>query len=143
MATEIIPVELDTETLDRLRARGRETDEDEAHLIQRLIDEGIRIERHPRIVFRDGPVGRRPALCDGPDVWEIMSAVRDVESLDLDGIEAIAAWLDLPPHWIEAAMGYYAEYPEEVDFWIDRNKRMAIEMEAKWRAERSAERTSA
>jgi hypothetical protein len=29
---------------------------------ERLIDEGLRMEDHPGIVFRDGPAGRRAAL---------------------------------------------------------------------------------
>ena len=31
---------------------------------------------HPGIVFRDGPTRRRAAVAGGPDVWEIIRAVK-------------------------------------------------------------------
>ena len=143
MASKIVPVELDTETLDRLRARGRETGEDEARLIQRLIEEGIRMERHPGIVFRDGPVGRRPSLLHGPDVWEVIPAVLNPKNPSADAIAIAAENTGISEADVLDALEYYAEFTDEIDFWINRNNRMAIEMEAKWRAERAAERTSA
>ena len=36
---------------------------------ERQIDEGLRMEAHPGIVFRNGPSGRRAGLAAGPDVW--------------------------------------------------------------------------
>src|ERR1039457_4808289 len=41
-----------------------------------LVDEGLRLTEHPGIAFRDGPTGRRAALAAGPDVWEVVRAVR-------------------------------------------------------------------
>lgn len=38
--------------------------------------EGLDTLHHPGIVYRDGPTGRRAALAMGPDVWEIVSALR-------------------------------------------------------------------
>ena len=34
-------------------------------LAERLIDEGLRMEAHPLVMFRDGPSGRRPILVGG------------------------------------------------------------------------------
>ena len=36
----------------------------------RLVDEGLRMDEHPGVMFRDGPTGRRAVLVGGPDVWE-------------------------------------------------------------------------
>ena len=41
---------------------------------ERQIDEGLRMEAHPGIVFRNGPSGRRAGLAAGPDVWEVVWA---------------------------------------------------------------------
>src|SRR5207245_9311080 len=41
-----------------------------------LVDEGLRTTDHPGVVFRDGPTGRRAALAGGPDVWEVMRAIK-------------------------------------------------------------------
>jgi hypothetical protein len=94
------------------------------------------MERHPGIVFRDGPSGRRAALIGGPDVWEVMSTVLQAEG-DLDQVIATSVeWLGLPPSSIRDAMRYYAEFQDEIDDRIERNRALAAEHEAAWRAER-------
>ncbi len=34
---------------------------------------------HPRVVFRDGPAGRRAALVAGPDIWELVVVLREID----------------------------------------------------------------
>ena len=76
------------EVVDRLERRGARAGLNKSRLAERYIDEGMRMEDHPGIVFRDGPTGRRAGLAAGPDVWEVMSALR---STGLEGDEAVAA----------------------------------------------------
>src|SRR5258708_29098608 len=47
-----------------------------------LVDEGLRTTEHPGVVFRDGPTGRRAALAGGPDVWEVMRALKPARSAE-------------------------------------------------------------
>ncbi len=35
---------------------------------------------HPGVVFRPGPTGRRAALVGGPDVWEVIRAIRSAHA---------------------------------------------------------------
>src|SRR5580704_12634931 len=42
----------------------------------RLVDEALRMAEHPGIIFRSGPTGRRAALVGGPDVWEVIRAIK-------------------------------------------------------------------
>ncbi|MCB1028810.1 MAG: hypothetical protein KDB24_13725 [Microthrixaceae bacterium] len=42
---------------------------------RRLIDEGLRAEAHPSVIFRDGPAGRRPVLIGGPEVSDVIGAI--------------------------------------------------------------------
>ena len=58
----------------------------------RLVDEALRMHEHPLIAFKDGPVGRRARLVGGPDVWEVIGAVRSVRDAesDLAGDEVLA-----------------------------------------------------
>jgi hypothetical protein len=136
MATTTISLDLDSTTLDQLAERERATGESRSQLAQRYIEEGLRMERHPRVVFRDGPSGRRAALIGGVDVWEVMSTVLQAEG-DLDQvIETAVEWLGLPPSSIEDAMRYYAEFKAEIDDRIERNRALAAQHEAAWRAER-------
>jgi hypothetical protein len=66
------PIRIGAETLGALRKRSVQTGEPIVRLAQRYIDEGMRLDRHPGIVFRDGPAGRRPVVAGGPDVWEVV-----------------------------------------------------------------------
>lgn len=105
----------------RLRARAVATGEPSSGLAQRLVDEGLRMELHPGIVFHAGPSGRRAALLRGPDVWEIVGLVR---SLDVRGETAIteaSEWLGLAEGQVRTALDYYGEFPEEIDREIEAN----------------------
>jgi hypothetical protein len=47
-----------------------------------LVDEGLRTDEYPGVVFRDGPTGRRAGLAGGPDVWEVIRAVKSARSTE-------------------------------------------------------------
>jgi hypothetical protein len=87
------------------------------------------MDEHPGIVFRSGPVGRRPGLAGGPDVWEVVAVHRSFED-----IERTAGWLELPASAIETALGYYHGHQKEIDEWIGRNEEAAEAAERVWRA---------
>jgi hypothetical protein len=87
-------------------------------LAQRYIDEGMRLDRHPGVVFRTGPAGRRAVVAGGPDVWEIVAAARTAPERGDDLVDALAERIGVPSERIRIAIRYYAEYPEEVDRFI-------------------------
>ena len=98
----------------------------------RFVDEGLRMEEQPGIVFRDGPMGRRAVLSAGPDVWEIVreaAAVRagkpDVPHSDL--AETLADLSGLTVEKVRAALGYYAAYPDEIDAFVEAAERFESE----------------
>ena len=66
-----------------------------SRLAERYIDEGVRMDDHPGIVFRDGPTGRRAGLACGPDVWEVIGALRSSELEGDEAIRATAEWSGL------------------------------------------------
>ena len=78
----------------------------------------MRLDRHPGIVFRDGPAGRRAVVVGGPDVWEVIAAARTATERGEELIEALAERVGLPSERIRLAIRYYAEYPYEVDRFI-------------------------
>ncbi len=90
------------------------------------------MEAHPGIVFRDGPVGRRPAVMGGPDVWEVARVIRDVAERGEPLIDTVVELTGLMPHQVQAALGYYAEHREEIDEWIQRVDDEAERAEAAW-----------
>jgi uncharacterized protein (DUF433 family) len=129
---------LDGALLDRLERRGARSGLNKSRLAERYIDEGLRMEDHPGIVFRDGPAGRRAGLASGPDVWEVIAAVR---AGNLDGeevFEAAADWAGLTSAQVRVAVGYYADFREEIDERIRRNIEEADAAEERWRREQNA-----
>ncbi len=87
-----------------------------SQLAERYIDEGIRSEEFPGVVFRSGPAGRRAGLVGGPDVWEIVRDVRGArEAGAVDAIAVVAAASELTDAQARLAAAYYTAYPEEID----------------------------
>lgn len=112
------PLRIESETLDALREHSAQTGEPIVRLAQRYIDEGMRLDRHPGIVFRDGAAGRRPVVLGGPDVWEVIVAARSAPERGDGFVDALAERVGSSPERIRIAVRYYAEFPDEIDRWI-------------------------
>jgi hypothetical protein len=103
----------------------------------RLVDEALRAREHPLITFKDGPAGRRARVVGGPDVWEIIGAVRSVRTAEpeLAGDEAlivVAETSGVPVPFLRAALAYWGDFPEEVDAFLDRARAEAVQAQAAW-----------
>src|SRR5580692_5352526 len=48
----------------------------------RLVDESLRMAEHPGVIFKPGPTGRRAALAGGPDVWEVIRAIKSARAAE-------------------------------------------------------------
>jgi hypothetical protein len=64
----MISIRMLDETREQLEAAAEARGGTRSALAQRYIEEGLRMDRHPGIVFRPGAAGRRPGLAGGPDV---------------------------------------------------------------------------
>ena len=91
---------------------------------------------HPGIIFKDGPSGRRAALALGPDVWEVVKAVREVDERDEGAIDAVAELLNLPRTRVLLAIDYYGRYPEEIDGQMREADEESLAAEKAWQAAR-------
>jgi hypothetical protein len=114
---------------DLKRALSRQASKEgvsQTGLAERYLEESIRVAEHPGIAFRPGPAGRRAVVVGGPDVWEI------VETFLAEGrdVRAASRYLNLPIGLVNAAIGYYADFRDEIDEWIRRNQLLADEAEA-------------
>jgi len=81
---------------------------------------------HPGVVMRPGPAGRRAALCDGPDVWEVIAALHALRDEDPNRHgEALAGDLcavtRLTAVQVAAALDYYTADPDDIDTRIGDN----------------------
>jgi hypothetical protein len=106
-------------------------------LAERLIDEGLRMETHPLVAFRDSPSGRRPVLVGGPEVADVIGAIVDggvpVEQRRSRAAELLGVTVVL----VDAALAYYADHTDEIDARLAGRARLADEAEASWRRQRA------
>ena len=135
MKSTPLSIRFDNELLDRLRRRAAVHSTTPSSLVQRLVDEGLRAQDFPGIVFRDGPSGRRAGLAGGPDVWEVVRAVRDTASRGEGAISAAASALGLGEHRIRTALSYYGTYASEIDAELTDNERAAEDALRAWQAQ--------
>ena len=103
---------------------------------ERLIDEGLRMEAHPGILFRDGPSGRRAALAGGPDVWEVVGLLQGLRGSVEKRVSAAAVQLGLTDTQVRTTSRYYAEFTDEIDAEIALNDETADREMAAWEHER-------
>jgi hypothetical protein len=89
---------------------------------------------HPGIVFKDGPTGRRAALAMGPDVWEVVTYIKESEERGALAIEAAAEALCLPVDRVRAALDYYSTYRDEIEEEVAEALEASRSAEAAWQS---------
>ncbi len=108
----------DPDLVEHLRRRARETRTAQTELAERYIAEGLRQDEHPLISFRDGAAGRRAVLLGSRlSVADVITTIRQ----NGNSLEQSAGYLEIPLEHVEAALAYYADYPQEIDAWIARS----------------------
>jgi hypothetical protein len=120
----------------RLKASARRHAVGVSTLAELLIDEGLRMEAHPMVVFRDGPSGRRPVLVGGPEVADAIGTIVGGDVAVAERRSRAADLLGISEMLVDAALAYYADYTDEVDGLIAQRTRLADEAEASWRRQR-------
>ena len=134
--TAPLSIRFDPVILDRLKRRAAHLPgATPSGLAQRLVDEGLRQAEHPGIEFKEGPSGRRAALTLGPDVWEVVRILREVDERGEAAIEATGELLNLTPTRIRVALRYYADYAGEIDAELAEADAASESAERAWRAE--------
>ena len=109
----------------RLASRAAHEGVTATALLDQLIIEGIDQLDYPGIVFRGPAHDRRAALAAGPDVWEIIARLQELDGSEEQRISLLAAESDLHPRLIRIALDYAAEHPGGIRERIDRNRAMA------------------
>jgi len=137
-ATRTFSARWGADVLDRLQRRSERDGINRSRLAERYVEEGMQMDEHPDVVFRDGPTGRRAGLAGGPDVWEVLMTLKGGKARGEKAIAATADLLSLGDRQVRAAVRYYAAFPDDVDERIARNVDDADEAEAAWRREQAA-----
>ena len=134
--TTPLSIRVTSSLLARLRQRANAmTGASVAGLAQRFIDEGLRMTDHPGVIFKDGPSGRRAALAYGPDVWEVVKFLREVDERGPAAIDAAAEVFSVDASRISTVISYYGDYPDEIDAEIAEADEASARAEAAWRVQ--------
>lgn len=112
-----IPAEMEAELERRFAEQGWSPSEG----LRSVIREWLAADRFPWIEFRDTAVGRRAAVRDGPEVWEVVSIAG---SGSVDGrVREHFSWVDV--RGLDDAIAYAGTFPDEIRAIIERNRRLA------------------
>lgn len=112
-------------TRQRLAVRAEHEGISAPALLQRLIVEDVDALDHPGIVHRGPAHDRRAALAAGPDVWEVVACLRELEGSEEQRIATLAAESDLHPRLIRIAIDYAAPHADAVQARIGRHEAAA------------------
>ncbi len=88
---------------------------------------------HPGVIFKDGPAGRRAALAYGPDIWEIVKFLREVDERGPAALDAAADVFAVDASRINTAVSYYGDYRDEIDAEINAADDASVRAETAWR----------
>lgn len=81
-------------------------------------EENERMRKHPGIIFEGEGEFRHATLARSVfDVWEV------VEMYQIEGRETLFSAHPVSEEQLEIVLGYYEEYPEEIDGIIEENSR--------------------
>lgn len=108
----------------RLASRATREGMTATMLLDQLIVEGIDQLDYPGIAFRGPAHDRRAALAAGPDVWEVIARLQELDGTEEQRISLLSSESDLHPRLIRIALDYAADHPDDVQTRIDRNRTM-------------------
>lgn len=137
MTTTPRSIRFDDAVLARLRQHASaEVGSNVSALAHRLVDEGLRMAEHPGIIFKSGPSGRRAALAYGPDVWEVVKFLREIDERGPAALVAAADVFAVDVGRITSATSYYGEYRVEIDEEIEAAEVASVRAERAWDVQR-------
>jgi hypothetical protein len=128
---------LGPELKQRLARRAAAEGVSETALVMRLLQQGLATIEHPGIVYRLGPSGWRAGLAGGPDVDEVVRAVRSVGTFGDQAVSGAADSLGIDPRLVRIAIDYAAEHLDEIEVRL-RESEDAVDRARKLAAARSS-----
>ncbi len=121
MARSTTSIRLDDELRRRLASQAATEGTTITELIERFVREGLASAAHPGIVFKPGPAGQRAALAGGPDVWEVIAALRHTRGSESERMAAVAEQLGVHERQVLLALEYAAAHRAEIEARVDAN----------------------
>lgn len=106
---------LPPELIERIAEGAAEYGTTATALVTSILDEGIKMRQFPYITYHPGASGRRAVLAGGPDVWEVVRAVQELDGSEDERIATLVEEGAVTEAKIRQALAFYAAYPDEID----------------------------
>lgn len=113
---------LDPDLKKRLSRRASLEGTTETALVSRFLEQGLAAIEHPGIVYRAGPSGWRAGLAGGPDVDEVVRAVRSTRADGEQAVSMAASNLGIDARLVRIAIDYAAMHLEEIEERLRENE---------------------
>lgn len=126
---------LSASTSRLLDHRVGESGESRNAMVDRLLNESLRIEKHPFVRFITGASGRREAHIVGTR-WKVRQIIVSLKG-EKGQLDSVIKGFDLTELQVRAAVSYYADFTDEVDADIERDFADADQQRVRWEREQS------
>ena len=126
---------LSASTSRLLDHRVGESGESRNAMVDRLLNESLRIEKHPFVRFITGASGRREAHIVGTR-WKVRQIIVSLKG-EKGQIAAVVNGFDLTELQVRAAVSYYADFTDEIDADTARDSVNADQQRVRWEREQS------
>lgn len=117
-------------TVELLDAAATIGPESRNALVERLLSEAVRVDRHPLVRFHAGANGRRQPLLVGTRLY-VHQVIATLRASGGD-IEQAAEYLSISPQLVRAAVDYCADFADEVDEDAAAAARAEADERARW-----------
>ena len=115
--------------------RVGESGESRNAMVDRLLNESLRIEKHPFIRFITGASGKREAHIVGTR-WKVRQIIVTLKG-EKGQLDSVIKGFDLTELQVRAAVSYYADFSDEIDADIERESVDAEQQRVRWEREQS------
>lgn len=120
MSTVQKSLRIPEETIKEIEELARAAKKDFTAVANELLEEAIKAQRCPGIVFTEGVSGKRARVAGtGIEVWEVIATYKTL-SEDLKRLRKAYHWLT--EQQLRAALGYYRLFTVEIDALIAENE---------------------
>ncbi len=105
---------MDDDTRAELLARAERLDVNASKLVNRYVREGLRMDKHPAVIFTTTSLGRRAAVLAGHPGLQVIDLIGTWKAEHKD-IARTARYLHIEEDEVQAVLRYYTDYKDEVD----------------------------
>lgn len=105
---------MDEQVRKELDEQAGRSDVSPSKLVNRYVKEGLRVDKHPAVMFKTTTQGRRAVVLAAHPGLQVIDVIGTWKAERQDAARA-ARYLHIAVDEVEAVLRYYADYREEVE----------------------------